>query len=92
MSDVFRPRRNPARDIYDAFQEEAIKRKNRHHSLWTDRELHAVWVAARDHAQKHGLRVPFYEEIEVIDQAASGHVDYAAKLACNVARLLEKKP
>ncbi len=85
--EIFRPQHQPARAIYDAFQEAA---KDRKHSVeaWIKRERLAVWRAARDYAQQHGVRVPTLEQVEAAERQAYGHVDYGAKWAYGVAELL----
>lgn len=46
MHDVFRPRMEPHRSIYDAFQDEAAKRKGRPFEEWSRAEMNAVHQAA----------------------------------------------
>ena len=50
MRDIFRPRFEPARLLYDAFQDEASKRKSRTVEEWISAERDRVWIAARDYA------------------------------------------
>jgi hypothetical protein len=88
MKDVFRPRTDPARLLYDAFQAEAEKRPGRPVEFSVLSERAAVWRAARDYAQQHGLRVPTLVEVEKAERLAMGHVDYGAKWAYGVAELL----
>lgn len=85
MTDIFRPPREPARTLYDVFQEEAAHRKGRSVEEWQRAERLAVWKAARDYAQQHGLRVPTMEDVEQAETCASGHVDYGAKWAYGIA-------
>lgn len=90
--DIFRPRHEPARTIYDAFQAEAAKRHERPtFSDWAQREREAVWRAARDYAQQHGLAVPTMDQVRDSEQYALGHVDYGAKWAYGVARAMEQQ-
>lgn len=88
--DTFRPRTEPARTLYDVFQDEAKNRSKRIPSCWIEQERQAVWLAARDYAQQHGLRVPTIEEIKQFETSAMGHVDYGAKWAHRVAELLRR--
>ena len=88
MRDVFRPNREPARTLYDAFQREAVNRKGRSTAEWQNEERQAVWRAARDYAQQHGLRVPTLTEVRRAENSAAGHVDYGAKWAYGIAEVL----
>lgn len=92
MSDIFRPHTEPARTLYDAFQEEAAKRKGRSVEEWLDAEMQAVWAAARDYAQQHGLRVVRLSEVADARSSASGHVDYGAKWAYGIAERMKIRP
>lgn len=91
MHDVFRPSREPARTIYDAFQAEAKKRKGRSVNEWIEAERQAVWRAARDYAQQRGLRILSLEEVTMAENYAMGHVDYGAKWAYQVERAMNKQ-
>ena len=86
--DPFQPRHEPARTIYDAFQDEATKRPGR--KDWVKAERERVWSVARDYAQQHGLPVPTLAEVERAEQSACGHVDYGSKWAYGVAELLRR--
>ena len=90
MSDIFRPTTEPARRIYDAFQDEARKREGRTFEEWHTAEKQRVWAEARDYAQQHGSLVPTIEQIEREERNASGHADYGSKWAYGVSRLLAK--
>jgi len=90
MKDVFRPHQEPARSIYDAFQEEAEKREGRSIEAWQTAEKKTVWQAARDAAQQRGLRVPTMEEIERAESSACGHVDYGAKWAYGIVEAMNR--
>ena len=82
---IFRPKREPERTLYDAFQAESEKRSNRRLEEWLIAEVHAVWRAARDYAKAHNLRVPTLEDVEAAERSAYGHIDYGAKWALYVA-------
>lgn len=99
MKDFFRPHSDPARLIYDAFQEEAKKRcvsyPERGEYGWVEAERRVVWQTARDYAQQHGMRIPTMAEVERAEQNAMGHVDYGSKWAYGVVEamcLIEPKP
>ena len=83
----FRPRVEPARAIYDAFQKDALNRPKRGDD-WIELERLAVWRAARDWAMAHALNIPTLDQIKDAEISASGHVDYGAKWAYRVADLL----
>jgi hypothetical protein len=83
--DVFRPHSEPARTIYDAFQKEAEKRDGMDVDDWILAEREAVWKAARDYAQQHGMRIPTMEEVERAEDQACCHTDYGLKWAIGVA-------
>lgn len=87
-TDVFRPFHAPARIIYDAFVAEAALRNQRKVEDWLEQERKAVWRAARDYAQQHGLRVPTLDEVKRAETLAAGHSDYGAKWAYGVERYL----
>jgi hypothetical protein len=84
MQDIFKPRHEPARSIYDAFQAEATKRKGRSYEEWTTAEREAVLREATAKAQQMGLRVPTMDEVVKAERSAMGHVDYGAKWAYRV--------
>ena len=56
--DFFRPRQAPASVLYDAFQEEALHRKNRDVGEWIRLELEAVHRAACTYAANTGCIHP----------------------------------
>ena len=89
--DIFRPSREPYRTIYDAFQAEAAKREGRSVYEWMAAERKAVWQAARDYAQQHGMCIPTMDDVERSDRQACGHIDYGHKLACGVADAMAKE-
>lgn len=86
--DPFRPRRQPALTIYDAFREEARKRKGRSFEEWSEAERMAVWKAARDYAEAHGMNVPTMEQVKSAETYAMGSLDYGAKWAYQVERCM----
>lgn len=88
--DVFRPYTEPARTFYDVLQKEAAKRPGLLPGEWQANERRAVWYAARDYAQQHGLRVLTLHEITQAETLAAGHIDYAAKWAYAVCELLSR--
>lgn len=92
MSDVFRPRNEPFRTIYDAFQAESAKRKGRTPEEWMRAEREAVWRAARDYAEMYGHRVPTMDEIKIAERQAEGHTDCGAKWAYGVGHLMLENP
>lgn len=81
MSDIFRPRSDPARRIYDAFQREAKKRPGRDLEEWQAREREAVLTAARIDWPTLPMSV-----VEDAEKCACGHVDYGAKWAHGIVR------
>lgn len=87
-SDPFRPIRQPAQAIYDALVAEQALRRGRQLDEWQRAEREAVWRAARDYAQQHGIVVPTIETVHKREVLALGHTDYAAKWAYAVADLL----
>ena len=87
MSDLFRPRTEPARTIYDTLVTEAEHRHQRM-SDWIECERTAVWKAARDYAQQHGMKVPTMAQVCVAERQACGHTDYAAQFAYGVAETM----
>ena len=90
MTDCFRPYSDPARFLYDSFQEEAMHRPERNAEDWIVAERNAMWRAARDYAQQHGLRVPTMAEVQIAESSAMGHVDYGAKWAYRVAEFMQQ--
>lgn len=85
---VMRPLNEPARGIYDAFTAEAKNRAGRSTHDWIKAERLAVWSAARDYSQQHGLPVLSLAQIERKEQLAVGHSDYPATWAYGVQNLL----
>ncbi len=89
--DIFRPHREPARQLYDAFQREATRRSGRSPEEWQLAERQAVWRAARDYAQQHGLPVLEMSDIEEAEVSAMCHVDYGAKWAYRIRDIMDQK-
>ncbi|WP_436148019.1 hypothetical protein [Acidovorax sp. LjRoot194] len=87
--DVFRPRTAPASILYDAFQAEALHRKNRELDEWIKLELQAVFAAAAQYAQEHGLTAPTFEDVEAAERMARGSADYGSKWAIMVAQKMK---
>ncbi len=90
MHHIFRPHHEPAKTLYDAFQKEASKRGSRSVEEWQSAERLAVWSAARDYAQQHGLHVPTMAEVERAENGACGHVDYGAQWAYGLSHVMLK--
>jgi hypothetical protein len=82
--DPFRPRSEPARTLYDAFQEEAANRNGRSFEEWCEAETDAVHVAAIAVAKAHSLRAPTREDVVKAGIRAQGHIDYGLQWACGV--------
>lgn len=90
VEDVFRPRHEPARSIYDAFQAEAENRRRRTAEEWAHAERSAVLHAATAAAARMGLRAPTMAEVEYAERGALGHIDYGAKWAYGVAEAMRR--
>ena len=88
LHDPFEPTREPARTLYLTFQEEARHRKGRSIEEWVKAERLAVWSAANLYAQRNGLQSPTLEQVEAAERYAMGSVDYGAKWAWGVERLM----
>lgn len=88
---MFRPKTEPARSIYDAFQTEAKNRPNCHYSEWIEAERVVVWQVARRWAKENEIVPLSLKEIERAEDYASGHVDYGAKWAYRVAEMLQDR-
>lgn len=78
--DVFRPKREPERSIYDAFQREAEKRSGRSVDEFVLAERNAILQEAEKQAAVFGLKVPTADDIIKAESWGMGHIDYAAKL------------
>lgn len=88
MRDVFEPRHEPAKSIYLAFQEEASKRKGRSVEQWMKEETDAVFRACEREARKLGLQAPTMEQVQSAERYAMGSVDYGAKWAYQLVRVM----
>lgn len=88
MHDIFQPRHDPARSIYNAFQDEASKRKGRTVEEWTEAEREAVFNASIRQARIMKLQAPSLEDVIRAEQYARGSVDYGAKWAYGVAEVM----
>lgn len=89
--DVFRPRMEPHRSIYDAFQAEARKRKSRSVKEWTEAEMSAVYQAALAAAadQKFKLKQPTMDAVRRSELYARGSADYGLKWVCELLRSMQ---
>lgn len=76
--DLVRPRMDPHRAIFDAFQEEASKRNGRSVEDWTKAELDAVYQAALRVSQDavYKLKPPTMGAVIAAELYARGSVDY----------------
>lgn len=88
--DIFLPPREPARQIYQAFQAEALKRKERPLDVWVNAEIDAVHAAANKAARALGLRALTREEVMAAESYARGSADYGAKWAYGVVERMKK--
>lgn len=88
MDDIFKPRQEPARSIYQAFQLEAGKRRGRSIEEWIAAEEDAVLGEGVIQAVSHGLKPPTLEDVVQARRYAIGSIDYGAKWAyCLVATM-----
>lgn len=88
--DPFRPRSEPARTIYDAFQAEAENRNGRPPEEWIEAERLAVLKAAQEAAPKYGLRAPTLKEVATAERYAMGSIDYGKTWAHQVVDAMRK--
>lgn len=86
--DIFRPHKDPAKQIYDAFVAESDRRQGRPLQEWIQAERDAVLTAAVGIAQRMSLRTPTLEDVERAERSAQGHTDYGAKWAYRVAEVM----
>ncbi|MGV1121211.1 MULTISPECIES: hypothetical protein [Xanthomonas translucens group] len=77
--DPYRPSSEPAMSIYDAFQDEAAKRKGRDVAEWIKAERDAVYRAAMLAFERAGLPAPTMDEVELAERYARGSSDYGSK-------------
>lgn len=71
-----------------ALAAEASQRPGRTFDEWSKAEAKAVWTAARDFAQQHGLQVPLLAEVVRVERQACGHSNYGSKWALYVTELM----
>jgi hypothetical protein len=90
MSDMFRPRFEPSRTIYDAFQEEAKYREGRTVEQWNKAERKAVWHAADAWCRMHKLEAPFLTDVIDADRYATGH-NYGAQWAYKLTDIIRER-
>lgn len=83
-TDPFRPRQEPQRSIYDAFQAEASKRAGRSFEEWSRAEIEAVHAAAITAARSYNLGEPSREEVVRAERYAQGSIDYGLTWVCKV--------
>lgn len=74
--------------LHAALDAEASMRSGRSFEEWSKAEAQAVWGAARDFAQQHGLRVPLLADVVRVERHACGHSDYGSKWALYVTELM----
>jgi hypothetical protein len=74
--------------LYDAFQAEAAKRTGRTVAQWQDAEERAVWAVARDYAEQFDLVAPTMDDVKRASTYASGSIDYGAKWAYAIEKLM----
>ncbi|MFK4706153.1 hypothetical protein ABIC83_002992 [Roseateles asaccharophilus] len=86
--DPWRPSRQPAQTLYDAFQAEAKHRKGRQLQDWIRLEREAVHRAACEYASQHGLARPSIETVERAERYACGSTDYGSKWAYTLTDLM----
>jgi hypothetical protein len=89
MNDIFRPHSEPARTLYDAFQNAAKERELRED--WLEYELQRVYDAAVGYAKAHNLHAPSIQEVMDAETSACGHTDYGAKWAYRLEEIMNKK-
>jgi len=90
MKDIFQPRSEPAKSIYEAFQIEAAMRNDRSLDEWQLAERNAVQREAAMQAHKLGLRVPTMEQVERAERYAFGSIDYGCKWALGVVNAMRQ--
>jgi hypothetical protein len=91
-NDALRPRGAPAAKIYDAFQEEAAKRKGRTPDEWQVAERQAVLLAATSVALEFDLPPPTLRLIMDAELDSVGSIDYAAKWAIKIVNAMKELP
>lgn len=88
--DPWRPRSEPAKSLYDAFQDEAMLRKSRSPIQWTQLEIDAVHREATRQASILGLRVPSRDEVAQAEIGSSGLINYGSNWAIELAAMMRK--
>jgi len=88
MSDMFTPKHQPAKKIYEAFMEEAKNRSFFSVDEWIANERIAVLKAANKYCVENNLKQVTVEEVMKAENNAYGHSDYAAKFAIGVAEII----
>jgi len=91
LFDPFRPRTPEAAAIYDAFQAEASRRKQRPGLTWIENERQAVFQAACDQARLRGWPQPTLKAVETAERCACGHVDYGMKWALYLVESMKRE-
>lgn len=86
--DHFRPSTQPARAIYDAFQNEALKREGRAFEEWREQENISVHMAAVMAARTLGIKEPTMDDVVSAERFACGHSDYGAQWAYRLADVM----
>lgn len=89
--DVFRPKRQPAQAICDAFQKESELRDRRDVDEWVKAERQVVFEEACVQASRMGMICPTLEQVIQAEQSAYGHVDYGAKWAYGVVDAMRRE-
>ena len=84
--DLFLPNREPERTIYLAFVAEARNRAGRRPAEWACAEQQAVRRAACEIAAERNLRAPTPQDVQAAEIHASGHVNYGATWAFELAQ------
>lgn len=87
--DIFRPRSDPARSIYDAFQKAAKGREGRSVEEWDAAEINAVYETACRLAPAHGMKAPTREQVAAAHTYALGSVDFGATWTYAVVRRMQ---
>jgi hypothetical protein len=74
--------------LKDSLVTESSLRRSRSVEEWSNAEAIAIWKAARDYAQQHGLCVPLLDDVVRVERQARGHCDYASKWALYIVELM----
>lgn len=92
MLDLFAPRHEPAKSIYEAFQSEAAHRHSRSLDAWIEAELQAVHATSVRLAASMHLSAPTLDQVRSAEVYARGSVDYGAKWAYALCRVMKPLP